>query len=226
MPANMRKRQGGASGGETAAPSIGRVRRLPKTLTGAEIERLMAMPNLGCPTGLRDRVVLELMHRCGLRVTETCELHLRDVDWRAGEIRIRAEIAKGGREAVIYLDETTLGWLERWKSERRHYGASKPHLFVCVRGAQRGDPLTRRAVYKMVRRRAQKAGISQRVYPHMLRHTFATELLGEQFNIVEVQRLMRHSDIRTTAIYLEVRDEQLREKVRHRGQAAVFGRAA
>ena len=192
-------------------------RRLPKTLTAAEAQALMAMPNLSVPTGLRDRCMLELMHRCGLRVTETCELHLRDVDWSAGEIRLRPEITKGGREAVAYLDAQTLGLLERWKVARRPYGAGRPHLFVCVRGAQRGHPLTRGGVYKMVRRRAAKAQIDRPVWPHMLRHSYATELLGEGFNISEVQRLMRHSDLRTTAIYLEIRDEQLREKIRRRG---------
>jgi integrase/recombinase XerD len=176
----------------------------------------MEMPNLAVPTGLRDRAILELMHRCGLRVSEACGLHLRDVDWSAGEIRVRPEIAKGAREAIVYLDEQTLAGLERWKLARRPFGAGRPHLFVCVRGAQRGDPLTRRGVYKMVRRRALKAGIDRPVWPHMLRHSYATELLGEGFNIREVQKLMRHSDIRTTAIYLEVRDEQLREKIRRR----------
>ncbi len=216
--------------GSATAASIAhgsRPRRLPKTLTAAEASALMAMPNLACPTGLRDRCVLELMHRAGLRVTETCELHLRDVDWTAGEIRLRPEITKGAREAVVYLDDGTLALLERWKIARRPYGAGRPHLFVCVRGAQRGHPLTRRAVYRMVRRRALKAGIDRPVWPHMLRHSYATDLLGEgTFSIVEVQKLMRHSDLRTTSLYLEVRDEQLREKVRHRRQAQLFGRAA
>lgn len=197
-----------------------RARRLPKTLTAEEAAALMAMPNLDCPTGLRDRCVLELLHRCGLRVTETCELHVRDVDWAAGEIRLRPEITKGRREAVAYLDERTLSMLKRWKTVRREHGAGRPHLFVCVRGAQHGDPLTRRGVYKMVRRRAAKAGIDRPVWPHMLRHSYATALLGEGFNIAEVQKLMRHSDIRTTAVYLEVRDQQLREKIRARRRVA------
>lgn len=198
---------------------MGAPRPLPKTLSAAEAQRLMAMPNLAVPTGLRDRCVLELMHRCGLRVTETCELHLRDVDWRAGEIRLRPEITKGRREAVAYLDEPTLELLKRWKAVRRPFGSTSQHLFVCVRGEQRGQPLTRRAVYKMVRRRAIKAQIGRPVWPHMLRHSYATDLLGERFNIAEVQKLMRHTDIRTTAIYLEVRDEQLRDKVRARRAA-------
>lgn len=211
------------------AVSIGeraKARRLPKTLSAEEAGRLMSMPNLACPTGIRDRSVLELMHRCGLRVSEVCGVHLRDVDWRAGEIRLRPEVAKGGREAVVYLDQQTLEGLKRWKEVRRSFGAGRPHLFVCVREEQRGEPLTRRGVYRMVRRRAVKAGIDRPVWPHMLRHSFATELLGEGFNIREVQKLMRHSDIRTTAIYLEVRDEQLRGKVRQRVSAEPARRIA
>lgn len=206
-------------GPERKAPSK-RGRQLPKTLTAAEIELLMAAPNLESPTGLRDRVMMELMHRCGLRVTETCELHLRDVDWREMEIRIRPEIAKGSREAVVYFDQSTLAWLERWKTVRRPYGAGKPHLFVCVRGAERGQPLNRRGVYKMVHRRGMKT-LGRPVWPHMLRHTYATDLLGDKFDIRQVQQLMRHSDIRTTAVYLEVRDEQLRDRVRGRAVRSV-----
>lgn len=198
-------------------PRRGVPKTLPKTFTAEEIEALRGAPNLAVPTGLRDRCVIELMLCCGLRVSEVCGLHLRDVDWRAGEIRLRPEITKGHKEAVVYLPDVTLALLERWKATRRPFGASKPHLFVCVRQADRGNPLTRRAVHKMVARRCAKVGIVG--WPHKLRHTFATELLGERFNISEVQALMRHSDIRTTAIYLHVRNEDLKEKVRGRRAA-------
>lgn len=191
-------------------------RRLPKTLTAAELDALLAMPNLSVPTGLRDRCVLEVMARCGLRVSECCGLHLRDVDWKEGEVRIRAEVAKGGREAVVYLDAPTLALLERWKTVRRPFGAGQPWLFVCVRQADRGQPLTRRAIYAMVRRRAAKAGISWAVHPHALRHTFATAALRDGFTISEVQALMRHARLETTAVYLHVRNEDLKAKVRAR----------
>ena len=69
-------------------------RQLPKTLTEDELDQLLARPNLGCPTGLRNRAILAVLHRCGLRASEVCGLHLRDVDWKAGEIRIRAEVAE------------------------------------------------------------------------------------------------------------------------------------
>lgn len=194
-------------------------RRLPKTLTGDELDRLLAAPNLAVPTGLRDRCMLELMVRCGLRATETCELHLRDVDWKQGEIRLRPEITKGQKEAVVYIDEQTLALLERWKIVRRPFGAGKPHLFVCIRSAQRGEPLDRRRVWEMIGRRAAKAGIDRKIWTHMLRHTFATNSLSDGFTIKEVQELMRHSDLRTTAIYLSVRNEDLKAKVRRRRAA-------
>lgn len=192
-------------------------RKLPKALTTEEKQLLRSAPNLSVPTGLRDRCIIELMLTCGLRVTETCLLNLRDVDWREGEIRLRPEITKGGVEAVAYLDAPTLALLERWKDVRRHYGAGKPHLFVAVRSAVRGQPLNRRIVHGMVARRSAKAGIERPVGCHMLRHTFATDLLGAGFNIAEVQRLMRHAHLETTSIYLHVRDEDLKAKIRKRG---------
>ena len=187
-------------------------RTLPKTLTDDELDRLLARPNLGCPTGLRNRAILALLHRCGLRASEVCGLHLRDVDWKAGEIRVRAEVAKGGREAIVYMDQATQEWLERWKLERRKYGAGKPWLFCTLKGG----PLHRHYIWEMVSRYARKAGIEDRVWPHRLRHTYATSLLAEGFNIEEVRRLMRHARLETTAIYLEVRDVDLRAKVRGR----------
>lgn len=187
-------------------------RELPKTLTEDETAALMRRPNLDCPTGLRNRGILEVMHRCGLRVSEACGIYLRDVDWKAGEIRIRPDVAKGGREAVVYLDASTQTLLERWKAARRQYAAGAPWLFVTLTGGQ----VSRHYVWEMTRRYARKAGIDRPVWPHMLRHTFATSLLGDGFNIAEVQRLMRHADLRTTAAYLHVRDVELQAKVRRR----------
>jgi integrase/recombinase XerD len=184
-------------------------------MLSADLEQLLAMPNLDTPTGLRDRCMMELMVRAGLRVSEICGLYVRDVDWREGEIRLRSEITKGSKEAVVYVDGQTLGLLERWKEVRRHYALRKPHLFVCVRRAQRGEPLDRRRVWAMIDRRSCRAAI-EHAWPHKLRHTFATTLLSEGFTIRDVQELMRHSDIRTTAIYLSVRNEDLKLKMRSR----------
>ena len=188
-------------------------RQLPKTLTRDQVEALMAMPNLACPTGLRDRALMELMYRAGLRVSECCGVHLRDWRRRDGQIHLRGEVAKGGREAFVYLDSVAEEFLGRWVEVRRGFAARRPHLFTTLRGR----PLDRRDVWAMVARRAEKAGIGH-AHPHMLRHSFATSLLADGFNVREVQRLLRHADLRTTALYLEVRDEELAAKVRGRGQ--------
>jgi integrase/recombinase XerD len=187
-------------------------RALPQTLSAEEVAALMARCNLGCPTGLRDRCALALMHRCGLRVSEVCGLHLRDVRWKESAIHLRSEVTKGGREAVIYMDGPTQDLLRRWVEVRRRYAAGRPWLLTTLAGG----PLSRQAVWQMTARRARRAGIAH-AHPHMLRHTFATELLAEGFSILEVQRLLRHSDLRTTAIYLHLVDVDLAAKVRRRG---------
>lgn len=193
-------------------PGPSRPKTLPKTLTGDEISLLMARPNLDCPTGLRNRCMLELMHRSGLRVSECCGVHLRDVDWRAGELRIRPEVAKGGREAVLPLEASTVELLERWKAVRRSHAHGAPFLFVTLRGGR----LNRHYVWEMTARYARRGGIDRAVWPHMLRHSYATELLHEGFDLREVQTLMRHADIRTTVLYTHLVDVELAAKVRAR----------
>lgn len=187
-------------------------RKLPQVLTADEIAALMARPNVTCPTGLRNRAILEVLHRAGLRASEACGIHLRDLDWKTGELRIRPEVAKGGREAVVYLDDQALDWLNRWKAVRRHYAAGKPWMFTTLKGGQ----LDRRYVWEMVSRYARKAGIERPVWPHLLRHTFGTELLREGFDLRQVQTLMRHADIRTTVTYTHVHSAELKAKVRAR----------
>jgi integrase/recombinase XerD len=191
----------------SAAPRL-----LPKILNAEQLEGLLARPNITCPTGLRNRAILELLVGAGLRASEVCGVYLRDIDWKRSELRIRSEVGKGGREALLPLDDRTFSWLERWKPERRHHAAGAPWLFVTLKGGQ----LDRRYIWEMVSRYARKAGIEEPIWPHRLRHTFGTELLRDGFDLREVQSLMRHADIRTTVIYTYVAPEQLAAKVRRR----------
>jgi integrase/recombinase XerD len=184
---------------------------LPKVLSPGEVKALMAVPNMRSPTGLRNRCMLELMHGCGLRVSETCGLHVRDVRWREGKIHLRAEITKGNREAWVSVPDRILALLERWVHVRRRYAAGQPHLFTTLQGA----PVRRKYVWEAIQRYARRAGIAHAA-PHILRHTFATDLLAEGFNIREVQELLRHADLRTTQIYTHIHDDELHRKVRER----------
>lgn len=188
-------------------------RALPKTLSRVEVEALFKAPNLNAPTGLRDRCMLELMYRAGLRVGEVCNLKLRDVDVANGTIRIVD--GKGGDGTAYFDSESLQLLLDRWKAERRKLPKSD-HLFCKLDGGR----VSERSTQMMMKRRAHRAGITARVHPHMLRHTFATELLNEGFNIREVQEAMRHKDIVTTQIYTHVLDEGLRSKIQQRRRHA------
>ena len=190
-------------------------RTLPKTLTADEAALLLGRPNVDCPTGLRNRVMLQMMYRAGLRVGECCGFYLRDLDWKAAELRIRSEVGKGGREAVLPLGPATIDWLERWKAVRRQYAKGAPWMFVTLRGGQ----VSPHYVWEMVGRYARKAGVEKHVTPHMLRHSYGTELLREGADIREVQELLRHADVRTTMLYTHTAPERLADRIRRRDAA-------
>mgnify|MGYP000365618413 CR=1 FL=1 len=179
------------------------MRRLPKTLTREEATRLLAAPNKSCPTGLRNRCILQLMYRGALRVSEVVALRPQDIDWETGLVRIVE--GKGARDRNIYIDEHTLDLLRLW-SERR----PRSPWFFCTLS---GRPVSTVYIRAMIKRMARRAGITRRIYPHMLRHTFATERLSEGWSIREVQEYLGHADIRTTQIYTHVSPEDLRRRV-------------
>lgn len=186
-----------------------RKRKLPKILTRDEVRALLDAPNLRYPTGLRNRCILEIMYRAGLRVGEVCALKPRDVDLRRGVARVHD--GKGG-DGTAYFDAETLRVLiEQWKTIRRTLPKSE-HLFCTLDGG----PVSVRYVQQMVKRMAKRAGITAVCTPHILRHTFATELLEEGFSLREVQDAVRHADVSTTQIYTHVLDEQLRTKIQSR----------
>jgi site-specific recombinase XerD len=210
----MSKRVPNASEGRADPGSVHRLgsgprRKLPKRLTREEVRVLIDQPSRRYPTGIRDRALLRLFYRAGLRCSEALSLRVRDVDLARGEVRVWE--GKGGRDRTVWIDSTTVEILARWKDVR-----PKSEWFFCtLAGAKIHDGNVRH----MVARRAAKAGIAMRVHPHMLRHTFATELLEDGFSIIEVQKLMGHAFLNTTAIYLHVVDENLRQRLAERDSA-------
>jgi integrase/recombinase XerD len=184
---------------ERARPKKSRKRKIPKTLTRAEVRALLGACVLRYPTGLRDRCMLELMYRAGLRVSEVCALRPEDVNTERGEIHIVD--GKSG-DSTAYFDpapsfdgRTIAALLERWRALRADLGFGDcPWLFCTIKGSLTvkggrkypGRPVSRRAVQRMTKRRAAKAGIDPtRVTPHRLRHTYCTELLEDGFSIVD-----------------------------------------
>jgi site-specific recombinase XerD len=188
-------------------------RELPKILTREEVEALFKAPNRAAPTGLRNLCMLTLMYRSGLRVGEVCGLHLRDLRLADGQVHLRPEVGKGSKEAFAYLDPHSIDLLRSWIAVRREFAARKPHLFTTLKGG----PVNRVYCWEMMNRYARRAGLERdRVNPHMLRHTYATELLRDGFNVREVQQLLRHSDIRTTVVYTHIFEADLARKITER----------
>jgi integrase/recombinase XerD len=175
-------------------------RKLPIFLTVEEVERLLVTPNEKTPAGQRDRAMLEVLYATGLRVSELCGLTDEDVNLRDGCLVARG---KGSKERIVPLGDYAVGYVKRLLDGGREVmrkGKSVRHIFI----GPRGTPLTRQAVWKIIRRCALAAGINKRISPHKLRHSFATHLLERGADLRAVQAMLGHSDISTTQIYTHV----------------------
>jgi integrase/recombinase XerD len=181
-------------------------RPLPKSLTEADVESLLAAPDVEAPLGLRDRAMLELLYACGLRVSELVGLPLSAVAVRDGVARI---MGKGAKERLVPLGEEAVEWLERYLAQARPAllaGRQSDVLFVTARAGG----MTRQAFWYAIKRYASQAGIAAPLSPHTLRHAFATHLLNHGADLRVVQMLLGHADISTTQIYTHVARERLK----------------
>ena len=184
-------------------------RKLPTVLEEKEVEKLLQEPNPDCPTGLRNRAIMETMYGAGLRVSEVTNLRTSDIRWGDGYVEIQD--GKGGRDRNIPLDQATIGWLRAWKIER-----PRSRYFFCT---LQGNQVSARYLQQMVKREAKRALGKERgsqVTPHVLRHSYATHLLDEGYSIREVQQLLGHANVQTTQIYTHVRTGQLANKIQKR----------
>jgi len=187
-----------------------RGRHLPERLTREEAQALLAGPNVRCPTGLRNHVLLRLLYRAGLRCGEALELRVGDV--RPGELHLKR--TKRGKHRVVPLDPDTERLLGLWIEQRPPQPQGR--ALCTLKGRRLSDAYVR----QMVDRESRAAGISRlRVHPHLLRHSFDSELLEEGFNIREVADLLGHAHISTTQIYLHANPVALRAKIRGRRTA-------
>jgi integrase/recombinase XerD len=180
--------------------------RVPKTLSEAQVEALLAAPDVATPLGLRDRGMLELMYASGLRVSELVNLKLLHLALGEGVVRV---LGKGQKERLVPFGEEAHAWLQRWLAEGRPavLGARRcDALFVTVRGAA----MSRQMFWRLVGRYARRAGVTAPLSPHVLRHAFATHLLNHGADLRAVQLLLGHADIGTTTIYTHVARERLR----------------
>jgi integrase/recombinase XerD len=183
-----------------------RWRTLPDVLTVEEASRLLAAPTLDEPLAFRDRAMLELAYGAGLRVSEWITLAVRDVLFDDALIRV---FGKGSKERLVPIGRNAIGAVAIYLRELRpklENGQGKGILFLNARG----KPLSRMGAWKILQRHVKAAGLTKRVTPHTLRHSFATHLLENGADLRAVQEMLGHADISTTQIYTHVDREYLR----------------
>ncbi|MEN3110133.1 site-specific tyrosine recombinase XerD [Uliginosibacterium paludis] len=183
------------------------VERFPRTLTEAQVESLLAAPEIDSVFGLRDRAMLETLYASGLRVSELVNLKLGELDRTQGLVRITG---KGSKERLVPLGEWALEWIERYLLECRPRLQINPdeHVFL----TRFGGPMTRQMFWLVIKQHAAVAGIPREmISPHTIRHAFATHLLNHGADLRVVQLLLGHADISTTQIYTHVARERLRQ---------------
>lgn len=182
---------------------------LPKVLSVQEVEKLLDEPNLGTLDGYRDKTMLELLYATGMRVSELVNVPVKNVDMKMQYVIV---MGKGSKERMLPLGRTALHYLEHYLTVVRPqllHGKPDKAAELFVTGW--GGPMTRERFYEIIVAYGKSAGISKRVTPHMLRHSFATHLLNNGTDLRIVQELLGHADISTTQIYTHLDVERLRE---------------
>ena len=185
-----------------------RPRRLPKLLSEAQVEALLAAPATESTLGLRDRAMLETLYATGLRVSELVGLRQTQVSLDMGVVRV---MGKGSKERLVPLGDEAVEWLQRYYKDARPALAGEgksESVFLTTRHT----PLTRQAFWALIKRYAIKSAIAPAALsPHVLRHAFATHLLNHGADLRVVQLLLGHADITTTTIYTHVARERLKQ---------------
>lgn len=181
--------------------------RLPKVISEAQVEGLLAAPAVDTPLGQRDRAMLETLYATGLRVSELVGLKRHEISFDMGVVRV---MGKGSKERLVPLGEIALDWMRRYGQEGRPAllgDRMSDDFFVTARGAA----MTRQMFWTLIKKYARLAGMpAERLSPHVLRHAFATHLLNHGADLRVVQLLLGHADITTTQIYTHVARERLK----------------
>ncbi len=182
-------------------------RPLPKSLSEADVDRLLDMPDLDVAIEFRDRTMLEILYACGLRVSELIGLTVDQIGLNQGIVRVRG---KGGKERLVPMGEEALDWLVRYMKGARQEllrGRASDVLFP----SNRGSAMTRQTFWYRIKIYGERAGIQVHLSPHTLRHAFATHLLNHGADLRVVQMLLGHSDLSTTQIYTHVARQRMQE---------------
>ncbi len=186
-----------------AQPKAGQ--SLPKTLSEAEVEALLAAPDIEDAMGLRDKAMLELLYATGLRVTELVGLRMEQINLRQAVVFVKG---KGNKERLVPLGEEAMYWLEQFLKVGRSQMIKHATDFVFP--SKRGIGMTRQTFWHRIKHYAILASVESPLSPHTLRHAFATHLLNHGADLRVVQMMLGHSDLSTTQIYTHVANERLK----------------
>ncbi|MBW2278612.1 MAG: site-specific tyrosine recombinase XerD, partial [Deltaproteobacteria bacterium] len=186
-------------------------RKLPIVLSVDDVDRLLSVPDITTPLGMRDATMLHTMYAAGLRVSELVGLRMSDLDLEAGFVAVSG---KGDKRRLVPLGEWAVAMLETYIEETRPRWAGPAETAVFL--SQKRGPMSRQAFWMIVKKHAAKAEISSKLSPHKLRHSFATHLLDHGADLRSVQAMLGHVDISTTQIYTHVTSARLVEVVRER----------
>ncbi|MFH1662436.1 MAG: tyrosine recombinase XerC [Chloroflexota bacterium] len=190
------------------AASPRRDRRLPSFLTADEMVDLLKAPDLKTPQGLRDRCLMELIYAAGLRVSELARLNIEHVNLDAFEIKV---MGKGSKERIVLIGKPAARALNDYLDNSRPLLQGNAGNNDTIFLNNQGSRLSERMIQKILNKYARLAGINKRVYPHLLRHTFATHLLDGGADLRVVQELLGHSSLSTTQIYTHVTQSRARK---------------
>jgi integrase/recombinase XerD len=182
-------------------------RYLPETLNERDVERLLEGPDVTLPLGLRDRAMLELLYASGLRASELTGARLEALDLDTRFIRVTG---KGGKTRIVPVGAKACEAIRAYLEKERPELVSKrtgSHVFL----NRHGKALTTARLWQIVKSSAQRAGLDARVYPHLMRHSFATHLLSGGADLRVIQEMLGHADIATTQIYTHVEQKRLKE---------------
>lgn len=203
----MRKR-----GIESLSPERIELAKVPERsldlISAAELKRLMSAPEKKSLEGKRDKAILELLFSTGLRISELCNLSIDDVDLTRDEFSVRG---KGDKIRVVFISDPARAAIQDYLKHRKDLDGA---LFVRY-GRKQNDGgdlrLSPRAIQRLLKKYAAQAGITRKVTPHVIRHSFATDLLSNGADLRSVQALLGHANIGTTQIYTHVTDKHLRD---------------
>lgn len=180
--------------------------KLPEVLSEEEVDKLLDI-NLVDKYSYRNKAMLELLYATGMRASELTNLKLNNIDLDSCIVRI---MGKGSKERIVPINDTTIKYLNIYiNNYRKEILSKKDSEYLFISNALK--PITRQSLFKIIKKECIRAGIKKNVYPHILRHSFATHLLNHGANIRIIQELLGHEDITTTEIYTHLSNETIKK---------------